>query len=335
MRIKIILPYSKEHKETKYSINKESKKRIELRFENIIGYFEISIVDEIEDRRICDLIKLDDASFTLVSIGRQSWKHRYLVFEFEIDSDDEESENYDSIIENLCCEGTSISDNKFTSREMDYGHIAEYCFNIYMIALKMVHYHYYRFGRGYIIVNDKFYDRTNKINNVCLEDINGEIKYEFEEIDTEVIWEYIFYSKLLKDDHSTNNISRAIVALTLLQNDDEMMPLNNLMIVMMALESLYARGTESISAQLQEKIKLFLGERYIEKKKITSLYGIRSRYIHGDIDLSFPFVETDYYFEKVIELRDTFEYAYFLLVSTLIKIINENRLTFNFINKLE
>jgi hypothetical protein len=105
---------------------------------------------------------------------------------------------------------------------------------------------------------------------------------------------------------------------------------NNLMIVMMAIESLYARGSESISGQLSDKIRCYLGDNFVNKKAISSIYGIRSRYIHGDIDLSFPFVETDYYFDKIIELSETFEYAYYILISTLIKIIDENREKFEF-----
>jgi hypothetical protein len=226
MKIEVIFPFSKSYDGKKRSIENENGKVFPVIYEDVEANFLVKIKKNISNKRIEHLIQLDDASYTLMSF--KNWEHEYLILIFEIESTtDEEPEEYDNIIENLCCEGTVISNDKFSSREVDYATLAEYCSSIFMLSLNFVHFEDYRFGRGYVLIEDKLWGRTNKTPHISLNSEDGEQKYNIQKINIEDVWNYIFYTNTIKEDHSTNNISRAIIALTLLQADGEMMPLNN------------------------------------------------------------------------------------------------------------
>ncbi len=134
MKIDVTFPYAKSWNGKERSIERENGKTFVLRVEDMSACFSVKIQNKISNNRVDNLIRLDDASYTLMSF--RNWNHDYLTLEFEIDAyDDNESEDYDEIIEKLSCEGTVLSGEKFTSRESDYAQFAEYCSSMFILSL--------------------------------------------------------------------------------------------------------------------------------------------------------------------------------------------------------
>ncbi|WP_099238149.1 HEPN domain-containing protein [Synechococcus sp. BDU 130192] len=332
--IKIVTPFQAPFNSSDELITKESEKSIAINFEDVCGKFTIGFSDDIDNKLVQELINTDDSSYSPLWRNSDVRKYKYLILKFELESFSKK-ESYDKPVENLCCEGTILSENAFSWREVDLSSTSEYVYRLFMLSINCIYLNRYGFGRGYILIEEKFFSRTEPIQYVSIEDHEGNLKFTLEKITLEEIWDYLLESDLFYLSRSHNNINRAIIAISKIQYESKN-SFTNLMFSMMAIESLYARGQgNSISSQLLDKIKLFLGNEFLEKasfskKRINRIYQIRSKYIHGNSDLSFPFVETEYYFDTESEILEAFEDSYFILVSTLIKIIKQSLFNFDF-----
>ena len=157
----------------------------------------------------------------------------------------------------------------------------------------------------------------------------SKIKYTPSNTDLEKVWQYIHDESVFENGISKTNIGRAIVAISFMytyKND----LINLLMLSVLSLESIYARGKESISSQLADKIMLYLPETVVDGKKIATLYNLRSRYIHGDYNFQLPYVVNSEFNPKIIELLDVYTYSMYLLINTISKAINEDRISLEY-----
>lgn len=84
---------------------------------------------------------------------------------------------------------------------------------------------------------------------------------------------------------------------------------------MLGIEALYAKGSNGVSDQIRQKIQLVLGEPIDFKKKLSKLYGYRSRLVHGDIDFPAKFSIDHQNFER--EYWDYTAFATSLLLASL------------------
>jgi hypothetical protein len=90
------------------------------------------------------------------------------------------------------------------------------------------------------------------------------------------------------------------------------------------LEALYAKSSIGTKLQILEKSEVFLGKRGVHKKKFGLIYDFRSRFLHGDIDFNYSFVEPDSHFrseEFMYESIEAHNIATSILLATLQKMI--------------
>ncbi|MES2113094.1 MAG: hypothetical protein V4577_30365 [Bacteroidota bacterium] len=122
---------------------------------------------------------------------------------------------------------------------------------------------------------------------------------------------------------SKSPASRALNALSHIFNKDlSETDTAHLFWCMLGIEALFSKGSNGISDQIREKIKLVLGEPAEFKKKLTKLYGYRSRLIHGDIDFPAKFSIDHKNFE--MEYWDYTAFATSLLLASIKGLIENN-----------
>ena len=178
------------------------------------------------------------------------------------------------------------------------------------------------FERGVFFVDDNFYSQTDKfINSIDLE-VN-------ENIDFQKCWNYLHDKSKFEFGQSKNNASRFISILSKVNESNDI--ISQIFYATMALEAVYARGTsEGIARQIIEKVKIFLNTE-ITEKKLKRLYDIRSRYIHGDIDIQLSFLNYDAIPENSMdEVYELFLFASEILYMTAKRIIEEDIATIDF-----
>lgn len=176
------------------------------------------------------------------------------------------------------------------------------------------------FEQGIILLDEKLHSQTEKYTNSF--DSN-------KSIDFQKCWNYLHDSSKFKFGKSQNNAPRFVSILSKLNESDDI--ISQIFYATMALESIYARGTsEGISRQIIDKVKLFLNTE-IEERKLAVLYDIRSKYIHGDVDIELSFLNYDAVTEnKLDKLYELFLYASEILYMTAKRIIEENISTIDF-----
>ena len=95
-----------------------------------------------------------------------------------------------------------------------------------------------------------------------------------------------------RERRTASRLGRALAAAAYLCADDQR---GDLAIVwaLLGLESLYCRGNGELQRQLSEKTAVYLGNREHHKKDFSEMYNFRSRLLHGDRDLVFPYNDYD------------------------------------------
>jgi len=99
------------------------------------------------------------------------------------------------------------------------------------------------------------------------------------------------------------------------------------------IEAIYTEGISNISNQLDTKIQLFLGPLKSFKKQIKNMYAVRSRFVHGDMNIA-PSHKAFEDHESVNKINDTIYdaqmFSMLLVISTLQKMILEKRIDLDF-----
>lgn len=105
---------------------------------------------------------------------------------------------------------------------------------------------------------------------------------------------------------------------------------------LIALETLFTSSSYSISEQLNEKVQLYLGEIGDQKKAIKRMYDVRSRFLHGNLQIK-PYFLYDNTMENKIEddIHDSLLVASKILIRTIQKMIIEKRIELNFTYSLK
>jgi hypothetical protein len=125
-------------------------------------------------------------------------------------------------------------------------------------------------------------------------------------------------------------VGRAVAALSYVALEEEHA---EMVWPLVGLEALYGRGKEGLQRQLLEKSEVFLGRRKAFKQKFQDMYDVRSRFLHGDMDLPFahaPDFATDEHeaFDEASEHTAALSTA--ILVASLQKLVMEDRYDFEF-----
>ena len=175
---------------------------------------------------------------------------------------------------------------------------------------------------GFCISGRKLLAHTNKIlSGLYLEEYKEKLVHN---IDLGKAWEFINRESMFVNGLSKTNVARAISILSLVYFEENS-EISKTALVLTGIEALYARGNTGIGSQLVEKIGLYLGASLAKQKEINNLYNIRSRYIHGDIDIYMSFCSHDDDLEREIELYDAYNYGMAVLLETIKKLINEKK----------
>lgn len=92
---------------------------------------------------------------------------------------------------------------------------------------------------------------------------------------------------------------------------------------LVAIETLYTRGQQGLQEQVREKSQIFLGKQTTHKKVIGQMYNFRSRYVHGDLNVtgSHSYPSDDNSNNQNEEMFDAIFLAEAILVATFQKLI--------------
>lgn len=127
-----------------------------------------------------------------------------------------------------------------------------------------------------------------------------------------------------------SKLSIAINCLTYVLSPDLSDP-ERLVYTLIGIEALYTKSNTNITEQLNEKIQLYLGQLNDYKKIIKNMYEIRSRFLHGDLQIKPYFLYNNTSDQKVEDdIYDSLLVSTRILISTIQKMINENRTELEF-----
>ncbi len=157
------------------------------------------------------------------------------------------------------------------------------------------------------------------------------------ELKLEQVWNWLNSFGFLNQSFGEGPIGRAIAAITYLLKDEfteavESINLDTIWIFL-GLEALYGKGNIGLKNQLIEKSRAFLGEPIKSKKRFSKSYDLRSRVIHGDVDIPFRYCiyeAWDKYENLSSELEDVRLTVLSLLIATVQKLIAEGRTSLDF-----
>ena len=157
------------------------------------------------------------------------------------------------------------------------------------------------------------------------------------ELELEKVWKWLNSFDFFHESMGEDRIGRAIAAITYLLKDNfsEAAKAINLDMIWMlvGLEALYGRGRNDLQRQLIEKSKVFLGNSMNINKQMSRAYDLRSRIIHGDIDIPFSYCieeEEDKYKHLLSKLDDAYHTVLSLLIATIQKLIIEEKVNLEF-----
>jgi len=157
------------------------------------------------------------------------------------------------------------------------------------------------------------------------------------ELKLEKVWNWLNSFSFFNRSMGEGPIGRAIAAITHLLKDDYSEAIDTINLdtiwILIGLEALYGRNKSGLKNQIIEKSRAFLGEPNKNKKRLSKSYDLRSRVIHGDIDIPFNYCIYDGHekYENLSDsLNDTRLVVLSLLIATLQKLIAEGRTELEF-----
>lgn len=122
---------------------------------------------------------------------------------------------------------------------------------------------------------------------------------EIVELDVRKIWHWLAKVPGIEAGVGTGSLGRALAALThILRHKATDSGSLQLVWSVLGLEALYAKGNTGLCAQLVGKTEALLGPRLQHKKEFGRMYDFRSRFIHGDIDIPFSYIDAEPDFER-------------------------------------
>jgi len=188
-------------------------------------------------------------------------------------------------------------------------------------------------------------------NTVMYSDIKGTHNYLFDakqiaddqgwpetyDLKIETVWNYLTSFVFFNIGFGEGPIGRAIAAMTYLLKNEFKEVVESISLdmiwILIGLEALYGKGSVGSKNQLIEKSRTFLGEPNKNKKSLGKSYDLRSRVIHGDIDIPFsycPFHGLEKYEKLSSDMEDARFISTAILLSSLQKLVKENKRSLEF-----
>lgn len=144
-------------------------------------------------------------------------------------------------------------------------------------------------------------------------------------------WSWLEFVGVKNESIAETNVQRALFALMNSSMNDEFLSPNGLLWLILGLEALYDLPSVGIASALRERIFLVLGApKNLKKIKhlITESYEMRSKFVHGRMEIIIPLVGNAYLTNEItnryeVPVWDASNFARAVLVSTLQKMISE------------
>lgn len=194
---------------------------------------------------------------------------------------------------------------------------------------------------GYLLVNESLYNEPVSASKEYFSPPSNEI-YEALEAQRNFGWPPIIDLPFRQtfdwlDSHWTafetlpiNRIQRTLNAFSYLFDGNRD---TTLIYSLIGLEALFVDGNEGIRKQIDSKTQIVLGERTEFKKLVNELYDYRSRYIHGQLNLTNKFFVDDIS-EEVWKHKsvtsDNSQLAMLVLIASIQRLIELNRTEYEF-----
>ena len=146
---------------------------------------------------------------------------------------------------------------------------------------------------GLIKFADVNYFSFNDWGNYLLEHVEEYRYLEWPkniDVSFEQAWNWVYKIFSLNSDVSYSRVSRALAAYSMIACGAEEQRSQLLLFwAMMGLEALYCEGSEGFRHQIFEKSQVVLGPIKENKKISKKMYDIRSKYVHGAMDIPYVF----------------------------------------------
>jgi hypothetical protein len=279
-----------------------------------------------------DIVNQPDAIDGFSQIWRPSEYHRYTFLCFSADTSlDVDDAKFDL----GPSRGTPTELEKmrrdlvYTSAIEDMGHWVFHLLTATIIALPAS----IRTASPTAIINRGIYHETLSTMMSCRHDAVELAKNQgwppMRDLSVASAWEWFCQLPGLETAMSSGPVARAVASLTyIICGDSVVGDLGaNLIWALLGLEAIYGRGNVGISEQLREKSEILLGKYDGIKKRIASAYDFRSRFVHGDLNIPFQYLQ-DVYDDRVVKLHlEDGESTFFmeaLLISTLQELVLRN-----------
>jgi len=146
----------------------------------------------------------------------------------------------------------------------------------------------------------------------------------------ERVWDWLMKLPGYRNESEPTPVGRAVNALSHALSNAYNSPVV-LMWAMVGIEALYTSQGSGLLQQVRERTRAFLGFSPRADKLVSSMYALRSRFVHGDLDFPGPYgVGVHAPFKSRTELRDATELALALLLASIQELIRRDWLALRF-----
>lgn len=160
---------------------------------------------------------------------------------------------------------------------------------------------------------------------------------EIKSIPIEKTWDWFSEQKIMFKVIGKTRLEKSLFSLLNIAYQYNNLDLSTLIWLAHSLESLFDTPRGSISSTLRNRILKVLDFQTVSKKKIkkeiNKFYNLRSRFVHGDFNISHP-VENDLFNKDIItnwiNLGDSCDFGLSIVLATLQKMIETNSHKINF-----
>ena len=147
------------------------------------------------------------------------------------------------------------------------------------------------------------------------------------------VWNWLRKFKSYKRGYSTNSIERSLNCLNSLFQKKES---EVLFFAIMGIEALYAQGEVQVMNQVKGKSQLLLGYMSEFKKQYGNMYDQRSRYIHGQMNIPFNGLVSNFIEEEHVQRHiDATSFAVGLFISSIQHLCIQGRVELEFEIKIK
>ncbi|GAB6098089.1 hypothetical protein JCM14469_43450 [Desulfatiferula olefinivorans] len=207
--------------------------------------------------------------------------------------------------------------------------------NDLLLAVTIAKLGFIKTNQGLLFYDGKFHSKIDGTHSLFYEAFKEAKKIEWPplaKVTLKEVWDWLHKFSFFEEQTGEGRFGRAIASIThIMQNDfsDAIDDLNlDVVWALIGLEAIYGNGNVGLKNQIIEKSQVFLGKPEKFKKLLSQAYDLRSRVIHGDVDIPFKYSNSDTAIKHKGSSTDLGEARLItlaVLLSTVQKLILEDR----------